>query len=478
LKDKQKSFKWGMIAALCLTLILPIGWGLLKRFEGEKPGNDLILPKPVIGMTQSFSVVVSDRKTGLRRIRIECIQGKTDHVLLDQEFPSTGFFRKGLVRDKNLVLTMEPRKLGLTDGNALIRSTVWDFSCRNGGNGNPHVVEKVILIDTTPPDIRVLTNVHNISQGGSSLIIYRLSERCPRSGVHVGNAFYPGVGGFFEDPDLYLAMFALRIDQDRETGIYLGASDRAGNKSRAAFRHYIRLQRHPKDNIRITDRFLKRKLPEFDAAPEKSPVEQFLFINRSLRASAYETLSKVVGAPSPLMLWSGPFLRLPGSARQSGFGDRRIYIHNGREIDRQYHLGVDLASVKQSPVPAANHGKVVFADALSIYGNSVVIDHGLGLHSMYAHLSRIDVKPNQTVDKGDIIGYTGSTGLAGGDHLHFSMLVQDTFVNPMEWWDAKWIENNITRKIMSQRATRRSGQTGNAGAGHNLSAGGSVERQQ
>lgn len=458
LKDKQKSFKWGLIATLCLILIIPIGWGLLKRFEGEKPGNDLVLSKPVFGLAQPISVTISDKKTGLRRIRIECIQGKKRHVLLARDFPSTGFFKKGLIREKSFIVTFEPRKLGIADGNALIRSTVWDFSWRNSRNGNEQVVEKVVLIDTTPPDIQVLTRTHNISQGGSSLIIYRLSEHCPRSGVHVGNEFYPGVGGQFDDPAVYMAMFALRIDQNRDTSIYLGASDRAGNTSRAAFRHYIRLQRFPKDNIRITDRFLKRKLPQFDAeltsVVDKSPVDQFLYINRTLRASAYETLSEAIGDSHPGMLWSGPFLRLPGSARQSGFGDRRRYIHNGREIDRQYHLGVDLASIQQSPVPSANDGKVVFTGDLSIYGNSVVIDHGLGLQSMYAHLSHIDVKVNQSVDRGDIIGYTGSTGLAGGDHLHFAMLVQRTFVNPLEWWDAKWIENNIMSKIATQQATR------------------------
>jgi len=458
LKEKKKSIKLRLIAALCLVLMIPIGWGLLKRFEGETPGVQLTLPKPVFGMYQPFSVTLSDRKSGLRHVRIECIQGKQTYLILDRDFPSEGFFKTGVIQEEELSVTLEPRKMGIADGNALIRSTAWDFSWRNGGKGNQQIAEKVVLIDTVPPDIRVLSRAHNITQGGAGLVVYRLSEPCPRSGVHVGKEFYPGTPGGFDDPDVHLAMFALRIDQDRDTGIYLGASDRAGNQSRAAFRHYIRLQRFPEDEIRITDRFLKRNLPQFDTqltpVADKAPLDQFLFINRTLRESASETLSAVVGGTRPEMLWSGTFLRLPGSARQAGFGDQRIYLHKGREIDRQTHMGVDLAAIKQAPVPAANHGVVIFADFLGIYGNCVVIDHGTGLQSMYAHLSRIRVEPNQTVDRGDIIGYTGSTGLAGGDHLHFAMRVHQNFVNPLEWWDGKWIQNNITSKIMAQQKMR------------------------
>jgi len=69
------------------------------------------------------------------------------------------------------------------------------------------------------------------------------------------------------------------------------------------------------------------------------------------------------------------------------------------------------------------------------------------LFSMYAHLNRSDVSEGQQMSKGDVLGRTGSTGLAGGDHLHFSMLVHNTFVNPVEWWDAAWIKNNILSKI-------------------------------
>ena len=134
-------------------------------------------------------------------------------------------------------------------------------------------------------------------------------------------------------------------------------------------------------------------------------------------------------------------------SNQAGFADHRVYEYEGKVIDRQVHLGIDLASVQHAPVPAANSGVVQFSGDLGIYGKTVLIDHGFGLFSMYAHLNASDVTKGQQVARGDTIGRTGSTGLAGGDHLHFSILVHNTFVNPIEWWDAAWIHNNITVKI-------------------------------
>ena len=90
---------------------------------------------------------------------------------------------------------------------------------------------------------------------------------------------------------------------------------------------------------------------------------------------------------------------------------------------------------------------MIFADRLGIYGLAVVIDHGQGLESVYGHLSKIEVTLDQQVKKGQPIGLTGETGLAGGDHLHFAVIVQGIFVNPVEWWDPHWIADNVIKKL-------------------------------
>jgi murein DD-endopeptidase MepM/ murein hydrolase activator NlpD len=131
----------------------------------------------------------------------------------------------------------------------------------------------------------------------------------------------------------------------------------------------------------------------------------------------------------------------------ANFAELRTYVYSGREIDRQVHFGYDLASTRQSAVPAANKGVVVFAEPLTIYGNTVVIDHGLGLQTLYAHLSSTAVKVGDAVEKGQEIARTGSTGLAIGDHLHYEVLVNGVSVTPLEWWDGKWIRDHIGKPL-------------------------------
>ena len=75
------------------------------------------------------------------------------------------------------------------------------------------------------------------------------------------------------------------------------------------------------------------------------------------------------------------------------------------------------------------------------------MDHGWGLFSLYSHLSQIKVEKGQKVNKGAVLGNTGATGMAGGDHLHFSVLVQGNFVNPLEWWDPHWIKDQVNRQL-------------------------------
>jgi murein DD-endopeptidase MepM/ murein hydrolase activator NlpD len=145
---------------------------------------------------------------------------------------------------------------------------------------------------------------------------------------------------------------------------------------------------------------------------------------------------------------------MPNSAPLGGFAQFRTYIYQGKEVDRQTHLGFDLASLAHADVPAANRGKVVFAGDFGIYGQCIIVDHGLGLQTLYGHLSRISVKPGDTVENGQIIGSTGATGMAGGDHLHFEMTISGQPVNPIEWWDSHWIKNNITGKLEIVKANR------------------------
>src|SRR5262249_16693898 len=146
-------------------------------------------------------------------------------------------------------------------------------------------------------------------------------------------------------------------------------------------------------------------------------------INSNLRRKNHETIAKLAAASPGQFLWNGPFLQLSNSKVESFFADRRTYIHDGKPVDQQDHVGFDLSVVEHNPIGAANDGKVILAEYFGIYGNTVLIDHGAGLISLYGHLSEIKVKPGQMVKKKEVVGKSGTTGLAAGDHLHFGLFL-------------------------------------------------------
>ena len=203
----------------------------------------------------------------------------------------------------------------------------------------------------------------------------------------------------------------------------------------------------PVDEIQLTDAFMQRKVAEILGGGEADPLGAYLRINGEVRKQNADQIRKISEKSSEDPLWRGPFKQLPNSKVGARFAEHRTYYHNGGVVDRQIHLGYDLASTQNAPVPTANDGIVVFADDLGIYGNTVIVDHGLGLFSLYGHLTSIGTKKGQPVHKGDILGHTGTTGLAGGDHLHFSMILSGVFVDPLEWFDARWIQEHITPKL-------------------------------
>jgi murein DD-endopeptidase MepM/ murein hydrolase activator NlpD len=269
----------------------------------------------------------------------------------------------------------------------------------------------------------------------------------------VGDHFFPGHSGYYADSAIHIAFFAFGHLRTAGTEIMLEATDLAGNGARTRFPYQFRKKVFKKDTLTLTDHFISQILPEFQSIlPSGVPPalkDKFIFINRDLRQANYRSIVEVTGKSDTAMLWKGVFLRLPNSAPRAGFADHRTYLYEGREIDQQDHLGVDLASLTHASVPAANSGIVVYTGFIGIYGQTVLLDHGFGLFSMYSHLSRITVKPGDRVTKEDLLGNTGSTGLAGGDHLHFSILIHDTFVDPVEWWDSHWINDNILLKLNS-----------------------------
>jgi murein DD-endopeptidase MepM/ murein hydrolase activator NlpD len=310
-----------------------------------------------------------------------------------------------------------------------------------------------------PPRVEVRSTLHYINHGGAEFVVYRATPADVDSGVRVGDQTYPGYpasgAGIPGDEATRVAFFGLLHDQDLNTPISVYARDPAGNEATTALGHRAFPKSFARSRIAIDDRFVQRVVPAIaattpDMALSTAPEDlmaSFVRVNGDLRRQNAETISGYAAQTSPELLWRGAFQALGNASVEAGFADNRTYFYQGEEIDRQVHLGFDLAVTQRIPILAANAGVVVHAADLGIYGNGVIIDHGLGVQSLYAHLSSIDVRVGDRVETGQVLGRSGMTGLAGGDHLHFTMLVNGHPVNPVEWWDPKWIQDRVLRKI-------------------------------
>lgn len=248
------------------------------------------------------------------------------------------------------------------------------------------------------------------------------------------------------------ALIALPYNAKSDTPIHLTASDAVGNTAILNVDLRVKKKAWRTRRIHISDRFIQKAvLPIIAQTPEISEqptnLENFVMVNNKLRQLNNQTIREFSKTSKPEFLWKKAFRQLPGSKVEASFADHRKYVYKKKVVDTQDHLGFDLAITKHYPIQTSNDGIVVFANYLGIYGNTIVIDHGYGLQSLYAHLSSFAVKTGDSVKIGQVIARSGTTGLAAGDHLHFSLVLHGEQVNPTEWWDANWIQTRIRDKL-------------------------------
>jgi murein DD-endopeptidase MepM/ murein hydrolase activator NlpD len=438
-----------------LIVLLGIAAGIAYVIAGNADGPVITINQPqVIGQTGTLDVTIEAPDASLTALVIDVSQKTRTFPVLDlSSAPEGTIVREGtrLRITRPIGKSVAPE---LESGPATIRVSASRpvlFGVRQAASQATREVQ----VKLTPPRVSVASLHHYINLGGSEMVVYRVSPADAESGVRLGDHTYPGFPGSaagLADPGLKVAFFALLYDQKPDPPIELFARDDAGNTARAQFDHRIFPKVFRNSKIPLDDRFLDRVVPailqsspQLKAPPE--PLPAFLKINNDLRRMNNETIASMAAKTAPQILWEGAFQPLGGSQIESAFADFRTYLYGGKEVDRQVHLGFDLAKTVNAPVTAGNRGKVLFAEELGIYGNTVILDHGLGVQSLYAHLSSFGVKVGDDVQKGQTLGASGQTGLAGGDHLHFSMLVHGRFVNATEWWDPHWIEDRIMRKL-------------------------------
>jgi len=429
-----------LLFGLAIALAGAALWAFNTVLEFEKPAIDLKEDLSTIGPGRSIALTVSDQKSGIRNVSVTISQEGKDQVVLSESYP-------GGTKEQALSPELNLRGLHLKDGPATITITAEDHSWLK--NRTTLAVET--SIDTVPPQIGLISSAHNVNAGGTGVALYRVSEEVTRTGIRVGDRFFQGYPYAVQGKPCHIAYFAVPASASKGgLKILITARDKAGNESSVILPHLVREKKFKDDKINLSRAFLEQKMPEFrqhDSRVPATPLEAFLFVNETLRGENTKTIQAACSKSQPKALWEGTFLRMKNAAPMAGFAQDRTYLFEGMAVSKSTHYGVDLASTERAPIEAANNGVVVYTGYLGIYGNTVILDHGLGLSSLYAHMSDISVKIGQNVARGETLGSSGSTGLAGGDHLHFSILVGGEFVNPAEWWDAHWIQDNVTGKL-------------------------------
>jgi hypothetical protein len=451
---EKRSARSMIMSLFFLALLAVIVIAFFKYYEREKPQISFQGDISTIGLTKEIKFTAADARSGISLVEITMTQGDKSTKLYEKKFSRLGFFENNGPKQLEETVTLDSRDLGFSDGKAELQATVRDFSFWDWMDGNKTVLTSPVVIDTHPPKISILHSTRYVSPGGSGMVVYKIDDAVEKHGLTVNGHFNPGFPVSDETDDRYVAFFGLPYDTEKIDEAVVSAADVAGNTGSAAFGMILKKKNFKHDDIRISDNFLNLKIPEFaQAYPQLtgSPVDQFVYVNSQIRKENYQTIVAATADPSPLRLWHGVFERMARSSRMAGFAEYRTYYYNNEDIDKEVHLGIDLASTKRAEVHAANRGNVVFADYLGIYGNTIILDHGQGIFSLYSHLSEIAAAIGEQKDKGAVIGFSGTTGMAGGDHLHFSMIVNGIFVTPLEWWDPQWLQLNIDDILISSR---------------------------
>jgi murein DD-endopeptidase MepM/ murein hydrolase activator NlpD len=440
--SKRPRSKLPIVVGLLVIVIAALaggGYYLRPRFESEPP-QILVSPNvDVVGLAP-LEIQVTDKGTGLKSFTATLSQGGTEHSLAAEQFAQP-------VSEKKIAVALA-KVSGVKEGPAVLRVTARDAALFSS---NEAVLEKKLTFDITPPTLELIADDRYVNFGGVGVIVYKASADTATSGVKIGNYFFPGFPGQVKDhPDHFLALFAHPYDAAPEARPTLVATDKAGNTREMRLAYELKNVRYKKSTIALSDSFLHNKVAPLltdVAARQGTPKDLFIAVNKRLRTENEDRITAITKKATSTMLWKDAFAQLSNSKVEANFADKRTYTYNGEPIDTAYHLGYDLSVTKNYPVEASNGGKVAFTGDLGIYGNTVIVDHGLGLFTLYGHLSSIDVKAGDSVARRQVLGKTGETGLAGGDHLHFGVYLDGVAVLPVEWWDQKWIDDNIKPKL-------------------------------
>ena len=420
---------------IAIVVLAPIVYVLARS---ATPVVDLTSPVTSLGQATPIAVHVHDPR-GVSKLSAIVEQNGTQYAAWQSSQPSSA-------ADSTFSFTAGVKTTPqLRDGKAklIVEATSNDLLQKTGR------LERDVTVVTQPPTISVDSDQHYLYLGMADLATFNVSGGWTEAGVRVGDQTYRawpmpgGKAGFF-------SLYAFAWNMPLGTIPLAYASNGAGNDVTSPLVVQFPKKEQPKytvHDLQVSDAFMQKVVGELDPSGSGDPVARFVEINSEMRRANNKTLSDLRFKTADRFLWSQPFTRQSHSQAESTFADLRNYIYQRKKIDQQVHLGYDLAVTQHVGVEASNDGRVVYAAPLGIYGNCIVVDHGYGLQTIYGHLSHIAVHEGDMVKRGQVMGQSGMTGMAGGDHIHFAMQLDGVQIDPKEWWDSHWIQDHIAKRV-------------------------------
>lgn len=446
MRNRRKKKSGGKVIVLFILFLILGGAGYIytaPEFEREAPTiqstNNIFWNR-----TDAIEVKLLDNE-GLKSYELVLSDGKQS-VIVGQGMLD------GVTKEQTLLVNYPKSKVLNPKANKLtLTVSVIDNSMWNMLQGNSNVKTVDIHVDYKKPNVNILSHSYSITQGGSALVVFQASDdNLDKLYVEAGgNHFKPQP---YKQEGYYAVLVAWPFNM-KSFKAKVVAVDKAQNKRVAEIPFYLKNHKYRVSWIKASDKFIDGKITDLASSdPEYANIddriERFVAINETMRLKNEElihSLSKNISSDI-LEEWKmKKFYPLRNGQKVASYGDERHYYYKSKEnkISHSYHVGYDLASTKMATIKSSNAGKVVYASHNGIYGNMPLIDHGLGLYSLYGHCSELLVSEGDEINIGQAIAKTGVSGLALGDHLHFGILVQGIEVRPVEWFDQSWIRKNV-----------------------------------
>lgn len=365
-------------------------------------------------------------------------------------------------KPKSIQLWLPKPDINLPDGTILH----YDIAITNWNNANffkgDTIKKKLTLtISTQKPVIEIIASSNKINYGGSALVIFKVNSFDIKE-LKISNGSENFKAFPFLKEGYYAVILAWGV-QNRSFRATISATDSALNNKIITIPLIKIPIKYADSTLKLKEEFLEDKMQSLIESIDRTYPEsiqsnfaKFRYINEKVRLEDEEMIRFVttqnLDSTSPLTPpnWD-KFVPLKSYVIVGRFGDSRTYVSSKGEKSLSVHLGLDIASIKNDQIFNSNVGKVLLAKQLGVYGKTILINHGFGLSTLYSHLDQISVSQGEVVYSGSILGLSGQTGWAFGDHLHFGVLIQGIPVRCAEWLDSKWIQHNITNVFEKAR---------------------------